>query len=281
MENENKTDHDFKVVDFSEYEKLPGVRSSQLKEGLTSMLHYKHRCDNAKDETDAMRIGRASHLKILEPSKFAKETVEWKGGNRAGKIWQAFKEENKSKIILKSEELKHMEAIDTAVKGNPLAMEYLIHGEAEVSLTWPDSDTGLICKARYDWVFPGGFLDVKSTQSTDYHSFERLCYQLGYHVQLALYFDGYTFAKGKEPNVKVITVEQKPPHDVVVYNVTETMIEQGRKEYRETLRKVAKANETGKWPGRETTEQDLYIPIWATQDNEPFSLSSGGEEMPV
>lgn len=257
------------------YREVPGVRWSHLKAMAVSPLHYRSAVTRERDvETNAMRVGRALHCAVLEPDAFHKTWVTFPG-RRAGKTWDAFLEKASSagQEILSNAEYVRVVNSGAAVRRHERAMRYL-GGACERATSWMDSETGVLCKARCDLV-SDWLVDLKSTAQLDERRFGTTAAQLGYHAQLAFYWDGLMrnrWVVDFEP--RIVAVEQFPPHDVVVYTVPVAIIDLGRRLYRRLLGRVAECETLSSWPGRAPTEEvELVLPEWAYGDP---SMSDGG-----
>ena len=78
----------------------------------------------------------------------------------------------------------------------------------------------------------------------------------------------------QEPKSKVIAVEFDAPHDVIVYNMTDEVLDRGRDEYRTMLVRLLECEKNRSWPGRSNgAEIDAFLPAWMMpEDNELDAL---------
>lgn len=263
---------------FSAYRKIDAINWSRLKLLRISALAYRYAEDHPDDEqdTDAMRLGRATHTAVFEPDRFPLEYVVWTGDRRAGKAWEAFCAAAGDRTILTEAQYTRALGIRDAVRNHPLAAPYLVCGEAEKTLTWTDTATGLPCKARLDWLC-GCVVDLKTTRSIDRVAMERTTYRLGYHCALAHYVAGAVandllVAPGR---AVIIWVEQEPPHDVAVTVLTPDTLTNGAEEVARLLELLKTCTETNHWPGKYEATQDLELPFWAFDDEEEDPESMG------
>lgn len=254
--------------DFSEYLELDGVNWSTLKELRRSPLHYQHRKGNAREDTATLRRGRSIHSAVFEPDRFALEYAVFKGKTRRGKAWDAFLAAHPDETILRVPEYKLCIAARDAVRSHPLAKPYLERGQAEQSISWRDPETGLTCKARLDFISESkpALVELKSTASISYKMFANTAYRMGYHCQTGFYRDGLALARGKTLTVVVIAVEDKPPHDVGVFEYSEEALYAGAHEVKSLLTRLQFHRERDVWPGTYAEEQFLELPAWATPD---------------
>lgn len=257
---------------FPSYASKAGVNWSTLREMGKSPAHYRHRLDTPREDTPAMRLGRAIHTAVLEPDCFPHEYVVFNGPRRAGKDWDEFALVNSDKTILKADEYDLALDVRDAVRRHKSARRLLRRGKPEVTLKWVDPKTRLRCKARLDWVAPGGVLvDLKSTRDADPHAFGRLAERMSYHGQLAFYRRGLIACGWNPAPVYIVAVEPEAPHDVLVYKVDEDVLLAGDLLVHDYLHRVRVCRKRRSWPGRDQGVQALDFPQWALPDGGAYS----------
>lgn len=268
-------------VPAEEYHSSAGVSITRLKELKRSALHYQYRLANPK-ATSPLSLGTAAHCATLEPERFATQFAVWGRRGESGSLcprksqyWDAFRAVNPGKTIITEDECSAALAIAKAVRGDPCAFRYLETGEPEVSMHWEltlespmRAPVTVQCRGRADWLtFIDGepyLIGLKSARDCRPFIFGSAAAKLGYHLQWAYYLDGYHAIKGKVPRLKEIVVESSAPHDVVVYDITEDIILQGRAEYEGLLRQLIDCESRNEWLGvANGTEQVLTLPTWA------------------
>lgn len=246
------------------YRAIPdAVNWSTLKEALKSGLHYQYNLTAPREETDAMRLGRAVHSATFEPDALLREYVVFEGGRRAGKEWEEFQAMHAGRTILKPEDYETALRIRDAVHAHKVARALLRTGQPECTLTWTDYETGLPCKSRLDWLSSKALIELKTTSDIDARVFGRVAGSMLYHAQLAFYHMGVQAQpKGKPRVCKIIAVESAPPHDVAVYALDDDMLWAGEEKVRAALELVAECRRTKRWPGRYPCELPLELPYW-------------------
>jgi hypothetical protein len=251
------------------YHALPGISITRLKELQVSGLHYQYRLMHGK-ETTALTLGTAAHCAVLEPERFAHEFAAWSrradNGNlcpRKGQYWDAFVARNAGKTIITEDDMNTALTLANAVRGDPVAMRYLASGDAEVSMQWQlrveslalGRSVSVNCRGRADWLtrIDGEhyLVGLKTATARNFPSmaFSWAAYRLGYHMQWAFYQDGYKTLTGVRPKVKEIVVESTAPHDVVVYDITDDVLEKGREDYEALLRTLVDCESRDEWLG--------------------------------
>lgn len=260
-----------KDVPFSEYLGWDCVNASLLKAIRRSPAHAKHAKDNGRDDTDALRVGRAIHSVILEPDKFHKEFAcapECDRRTSVGKAkWASFVEGIGQKTALKVDEYEMVMRMHESVLAHPKAKELLTaRGEPELSLAWEENGSGLWCKARMDYVLDDAdiVVDVKSTDSADEEGFARSVLRYGYHVQDAFYRKGYQALKDRWPQFVFIAVEKEPPYGVACYSLPGDVIRRVTDEVEGSLHRLRGCMETNDWPGYGLGITELVLPAWAS-----------------
>jgi hypothetical protein len=273
----------------AEYRGLPGVNISSLKELKRSALHYRYRLDNPA-EAKPLTLGTAAHCAVLEPERFQRQFAVWtrrsESGNlcpRKGQYWDAFVAANPGKTIITEDEGLDALAIAKAIRSDPCAMRYLESGEPEVTMRWQFTSESMTrkpvqieCRGRVDWLthIDGDpyLIGLKTARDCRAFVFGAAAARLGYHLQWAFYLDGYQAITGKTPKLKEIVVESAPPYDVVVYDIPEDIILQGRSEYEGLLRHLVDCRARNEWLGyAQGSEQVLTLPTWAYDAQDDIS----------
>jgi PDDEXK-like uncharacterized protein DUF3799 len=250
----------------SEYDRIEAVNISTLKEMRRSPLHYAHRLRYRREDTDPMRIGRASHTLVFEPDVFFAQYVVWKGGRRYGKEWDAFEATAllEGKTVLTADQFADAVRIAEAVTEHELVKPYLAEGTAEKILTWTDKETGIACKCRIDWLSPTVVLDLKNARNATTPSlFASDAYRLGYFHQLSFYRRGVKAVRDYDPLPVLVAVESTQPHDVAIYLPTSDALYAADEEVGEWLKRLAKCRALSSWPGCFDKPLPLNMPRWA------------------
>lgn len=259
-----------KGIPFAEYCAIDAEHSSTLKSMLVSPLHYKHAREVPRADAATLRLGRAVHTSVLEPDRFPIDFTVYTESKNKGKgsvkAWEAFQAANTNRSILDEEEYERALAIRNAVRRSSRAMELLSEGDGEVTAQWAHEATGLACKARFDWCGPKGIVDLKTTRGIDVAGFSRDVANYAYHLQFALYCDGYETIAGEAPPFWVVSVESTAPHDVVVYRVPEALIQRAWVTVQNLLENVKRCRTANHWPGVAGDQVvELALPAWAEQ----------------
>lgn len=266
----------------AEYHSGAGISKSGLDLISRSPLHYYAAYldpnRTPREETPAMALGTAIHSAVLEPEKFAADYLlmpkldrRTKDGKAAYEDFTAQAEEN-GQTLISPDDYRACTTIAAQLRQNPAAAVLFENGKAEQSAFWTDRETGVLCKARPDWLRHGAVLDVKSTDDASPSGFQRSVLKWRYHVQAAWYLDGIHQATGVPPGAFIFCVfEKAPPYAAAFYYADNDMLELGRREYRRCLRLYADCLNSGNWHGYAPQILPISLPVWvlnAANDNQ-------------
>jgi hypothetical protein len=87
------------------------IKAARLREGVYSMARMRRAVTVPREDTDAMRLGRAIHAAVLLPDPTPWPI--WEGVRRAGAAWESFAAECGGDY-LRVEEVAHVEAVTDA-----------------------------------------------------------------------------------------------------------------------------------------------------------------------
>lgn len=253
----------YKQIPFGEYASWPGWNPSAIKTLLAKSPGAMRYGQQHPSSTDSMDIGRAAHSAILTPELFGLEYVVYPGARRAGKDWDLFCEEHAGKEIMTASQYEAVLGMSDAVRAHRPAADLLSEaGDAEVSLAWTDPSTGAACKGRIDYLSSRS-ISLKTCADSSPRAFSRQAADLYYHVAEAAYLSGL-WANGSQcDQVFFICVNNRPYHDVVVYEASPSFMRRGLDLWEQGLRRVLECERTGIWPGACPETFLLELPTWA------------------
>jgi hypothetical protein len=86
---------------------------------------------------------------------------------------------------------------------------------------------------------------------------------MGYHIQLAMYREGFRVLTGEDPEMYEIAVENKPPYELTVFSVPDEVLAKGQEDYEFLMRQLCECESTNNWPPAEESITDLSLPSYA------------------
>jgi hypothetical protein len=234
------------------------VHFSNLKLFAKSPAHYR---DSIGAETDeaAFRLGRATHALLLGVQPGGKWDV-YEGGRRAGKAWEAWRDERPDTDIYIPSEMALARAMAKAVAADPHASD-LLSGEFEIPITWKD-ESGRLCETRGRDVLNRNrryIVDVKTARTAHPGRFTREALGLGYHAQGALYIDAAKSLGVDVQDVYIVAVEKRRPHPVTVLRFTARALLEGRKLIRSWMEQLLVCEAANAWPAYAQSIVDLDV----------------------
>lgn len=175
-----------------------------------------------EEQTPAMAFGSAVHAAILEPARFAEEyaILPAEITVRRGKAWDAFKEANANKTIIKAEEADMIEGIKATLNANESAAQNLIldtpMSNREVAMLYRLCSVD--CKSKLDGITDDGVIwDLKTASDASPEAFMRACDEYAYDVQAAMYIRAAEACGIEVKHFAFIAVEKTFPFTPGVY----------------------------------------------------------------
>lgn len=226
------------------YHSQPGDSKSSLDVFHDSPYKYFNR--KQKEQTRPMQLGSAIHAACLEPDVFATEYMllpELKD-RRQAEYKQAVKSFGEGKVFTNAD-CEKIVGMQKAVHANTRAHKLLTApGYLEVSGFYIDEQTGLPLRFRFDKLaFIDGKwhgVDLKKTQGANQYDFSKSIWNYRYHVQDAVYSNGFKAVTGIElETFSFIAVEEEHPHVVAIYELCDMSRKIGQDELRIDLNSLA------------------------------------------
>lgn len=201
-------------LDIETYHGDTAVSSSGIKKLINSAEKYwvdspLNPNREKKQDTDALRLGKAYHAHLLEPHIFEQEFFVLQEGDpkkpsitqrNAAKPSPATLDAIEfwdnvvgNRAVLKPDEYKKMKGMRERMLEYKLIPLTISNGLAEVSVFWRDEETGLMCRCRFDYWRSGFITDYKTCQEIDKESQRDIFYDFpryGYDISGAMYMEG-------------------------------------------------------------------------------------------
>lgn len=230
---------------------------------------YRHKADTGTVETKReYDLGHGFHTLTLGSGP---QPILFPGTGKNPEAWQ--KEDDKAavlklraegKVPLRPKDWATAHAMRDAVRQHPIALVLLLAGRPERTLIWHDQATGVLCRAKADWLRGDGIVDLKSAEAADTEALSKASYNHGYAIQAPFYLRGFRDCfPGVTPFFTFITVEKTPPYLVHVNQLSERAMAWGDRRSAEALEIYRDCTAAGVWPGYPTDEiTDIDLPAW-------------------
>jgi exodeoxyribonuclease VIII len=262
----------------AEYDRIDAVRSTTVKMLQThTPAHIQFALDHPAPDTDAMDLGTAVHIAILEPDSFEDRVVEMTlPGPFRSKVAKAerdaFMAEHSGKIVLKVDSYTAVLGMRDGAHANPLAHRLLTGtGENELTLVWNDT-AGIKCKARLDrftvWDNWATVVDLKTTRVVANHNaIAGEAARFGWAIQQSFYLRGIDHLYGPKTRRFVFLVTEKdPPHLTCVCEIEQESMEWARNRIEQDVKYLAHCMSENTWPGYAADARQIRLPAWTTRE---------------
>ena len=280
------------------YHALPYCSNSRLSLLKRSPAHLRADLDNPGEPTDAMRLGSAIHMAVLEPDVFATtyheagqcegvlksgarkgEQCTNTGTGRWGGQWFCGQHKGNGEAdaieVLSRADFLVCNGIRRSLWTHPKLRKLMdAAGREELTVIWDDSESGVRCKARVDRLvedFGGVVLDLKTTTDARPHAFERKVFEFGYFRQKPLYQDALWQCGIETKHCVIAAAEKEDPYAVAGYRLADGAADAGREELRKLLALYAKCEREKSWPAYPFDITEISLPRWGWDQLEAAS----------
>lgn len=259
----------WQAISNAEHHDGTGETSTSIKHALRSAKHHAQAKATPIKQTDALRIGRLTHVMVFEPENWPALACECpmedgapmkRNSNLRKQTWAQFYSERGERDYYTPAEYDQMCAIAAAVAADSEAARWLASGVPEVSGIVDHPQYGTL-KIRPDLRCSNRrvIVDLKTCEDAGPEAAARAIRDWKYDLSAALYTDIAAYIEPGEPWRFVwIFAEKSPPYDVRCYVASETDMACGRSLYTQGLNTIK--NGDGE-PGTVELEQ----PIWYTR----------------
>jgi hypothetical protein len=273
----------YEDIPFDEYLQIPYLSKSLVSAVLKSPAHARALLENPK-KSQALELGSyIDDLLLGDISKYVPEPEFYfddKGNKKPFTLKSSKCREMKArwelegKGMVKKDYIEIGEAIKKNISNNATASQ-LLTGKKQVTIIWDEPTTGCRLKGRIDVLGDGFITDLKTTRDASTDAFRRSMLLFGYHIQAAMYVDGYEFLTGDLLPFNFVAVETEPPFGIKSYSIREDSLMLGRMKYRKAAEIWKQCEESGNWPGYEEGIELIDVP--------PYALKPlyDGEEEPL
>ena len=246
-----------------------GETSTSIKHALRSAKHHAEAKRTPLKQTDALRIGRLTHVMVFEPENWDALSCgcPMEDGEPLPKrkqidkdTWQEFRDSLGERDYYTPAEYELICTITAAVHDDPEARRWMQSGVAEVSGVIEHPEYGKL-KIRPDLRCSSRrvIMDLKTCEDAGPEAAAKAIRDRKYDMSAALYVDIATSIEPGEPFDFVwIFAEKSPPFDVRCYVMSETDLACGRAMYEQGLKTIKNGD-------GEPETIELEQPSWYTR----------------
>lgn len=193
------------------YHANPALGSTDIRSLIKSPALFRDRMDALDErETPALLFGTASHMALLEPTRFAAEcAVRPEGIDFRTTIGKQWRDDHADKIIVSQADAIHLHYMHERMPAEIRSI--LAAGKCEVTVRTKINAIDVQCRIDC-WSGDGSVLyDLKTIGDIDY--IEKSVWKYSYHIQDRWYGRVVaTETDKKRPAFRFIFVEKKPPY---------------------------------------------------------------------
>lgn len=262
---------------YDDYRAADGISQSSLPPLWESFAHYEHALANRKS-SKSFELGSCLDDLVFDRDNLLKRYAFEpdfgpKNRNPGKQLWEKWKENLGDKISIPFEAQQAIDAMFASLSAHPFVQRYFatMPNFTQTSIFWTDPESGLWCKARLDIIMLEVpiVIDLKSSgKSISPTGWQRTLAEFNYPLQGAFYLDGVSIVLGKKYDKFVhCVVESTAPYQVAAYELGERSIAQGRRDYKELLRRY-KVGKYSVHKGYDLEIKTIDLPSWKLKENE-------------
>lgn len=229
---------------------------------------FRYEKDHKRPVKRTFEIGTAAHALVLGTGP---ELIEIEADNwRTAKAKEDADDARAAGMVpLLPHEYRMVMDMAAALRAHPVASALFAEGTGlpEQTLIWRDAATGVMRRARLDWLPTIGngrmiLSDYKTAAAIDKPTISKAMNTFGYHTQAATYTDGVrALGIDREPAFLNVYQEKTPPYLVRIFEPDALALAIARDLNRAALATYAACQASGEWPGYPEPEL-LGLPSW-------------------
>jgi hypothetical protein len=241
------------------------LSSTGARELLDCPAKFRHNQLHARKDTKAFDLGHAAHQLVLGagPELVLIPADEWRTNAIKAEVAEARAE---GKVPLKPADWIVVHGMAEAIQKHPIAPKLFVDGAPERSMVWRDAATGVLCRAKADWLTRDGIVDYKTARSVRPSGLPKVIHEHGYYVQAAFYLRGFRAVDKtglrRAPYFVFVAQEKEAPYLVTVFQLSDEALAYGDRRCAEALEKYRDCLAADVWPGYSTGIEDIDLPAW-------------------
>lgn len=230
---------------------------------------FKWERDHGQTHKRVFDFGHAAHKLVLGdgPELVVVDAADWRTNAAKEQRDAAYAD---GKVPLLPPEFETVQLMAAEQRRHPAAFERG-SGKPEQSLFVKDEATGVMLRARIDWLPEPSdgrmvLVDYKTTISAEPRAFARSVANYGYFAQAAFYIE-IVKALGIADDVefRFIAQEKTAPYLVTVFELDAVALDIGKRRNRESIEIFAECTATDTWPSYTSEVETIALPAWLEQ----------------
>ena len=264
-------------ISFDDYLTIEALSAGAIQTLLTS---FPARLKHSRPDTPSLEDGRIAHSLVLEGVRLehsSRYRIVPKGFSMSHvkKHEELIAEITESGATPISEDrVATIEAMHSALLDDEQVSRVFSAGQPEMTAIWRDAETGVPCKARFDWWPDRGQImpDYKTCACLDDDALSRSALNYGLAHRSAWYQDAARYAGGRDDEARPpiylpVWQEKVAPYFVAMRPVNKHHVDLVRPEIRKAVRIYAECLERDEWPGPRSFEP-IDLPGWRVRQLE-------------
>ena len=251
--------YDLPEADYHAHPALSSTGARRLlRPGCPALFDWERQ--HPRPATEAMKLGRAAHREVLGVGSDFALTDKWDNFRTdAAREWRDQAEvDGLIPMLTNSSKWERVQGMKTALLAHASYRRLFDpeRGHAEASAFWVDDETGVDCRARFDFLpdpIKGRRLviaDYKKVTDPDPGAFARDAATYGYPMQADWYLRGARALKlDPDPQFVFVAQSDQPPYLVSVTYLTSADLQLAHHRNRIALHTFKGCSERGEWPG--------------------------------
>ncbi|WP_042408153.1 PD-(D/E)XK nuclease-like domain-containing protein [Streptacidiphilus carbonis] len=228
---------------------------------------FRYAQDNPQPPKKTFDIGQAAHSIVLGdgPELALVDHERWDTKEAKFAVREA---RERGAVPLKRGDFEAVHGMADAIRRHPNVGPMFAAGVAERSVYWRHQETGVLCRARPDWLTETrtgqtAIVDLKSAAAADLESLQKALWNFGYYLQEAWYRSGVRAALGAvDPLFIFVFVEKTPPYVVTPIRLDHEAQRIGAAQRAIALNIYRTCVDEGRWPGYVDDIEILPLPVW-------------------